>query len=45
MSKAMKAMFQSEVPDIFLSLANIHKLIDDCGVGRNLSHLVMLRAS
>ena len=37
--------FQNTVPDIFSSLANIHKLIDSYGIDRKLSHLIMLRAS
>ncbi len=45
MTTTLNSAFQSDVPDIFLSLVNIHKLINDYGIDRSLSHLVMLRAS
>ncbi len=40
-----QSRFQNIAPDIFLSLVNIHKLIDEYGIDRNLTHLIMLRAS
>ncbi|WP_370980439.1 carboxymuconolactone decarboxylase family protein [Agaribacterium sp. ZY112] len=45
MNTTQQSQFQSTVPDIFLSLINIHTLIAEYGIEKNLSHLVMLRAS
>lgn len=45
MNTPSKSRFQNITPEIFLSLVKIHKLIDECGLDRNLCHLVMLRAS
>lgn len=40
-----KSAFQTHTPDIFLSFVNIHSMIDTYGIDRQLTHLVMLRAS
>ena len=45
MTTTFKSPFQSTVPNIFLSMSNIHNLINDYGIDRKLMHLVMLRAS
>ncbi len=45
MTKTPESDFQTNAPSIFLALASIHTLIDNCGLDRNLSNLIMLRAS
>lgn len=40
-----KSEFQTNAPDIFLALVGIHTTLNEYGLDRNLSHLIMLRAS
>jgi AhpD family alkylhydroperoxidase len=45
MNKMPDNHFQKTVPKLFTSFIDIHKLIDEYGIDRKLSHIVLLRAS
>jgi AhpD family alkylhydroperoxidase len=45
MSSTKAVRYEQEIPDIFHSMAEVHKVMDSHGFDRTIHHLVQLRAS